>query len=52
VYIPFDNVPMGVTSDHITPGRFVPLTDAWNVADSPAFNEAEEGATFIVSGPL
>ena len=52
VYIPFDNVPMGVTRDHITPGTFVPLTDAWNVADSPAFSEAEEGVTFIARGLL
>jgi hypothetical protein len=52
VYDPSTNVPIGVTRDHITPGTFVPLTTASNVADSPAFKDDEDGVTFIVTGLL
>jgi len=52
VYNPFTNVPIGVTRDHITPGTFVPLTDASKVADSPAFRDVEDGVTLIVRGLL
>jgi hypothetical protein len=52
VYTPFTNVPIGVTRAHITPGTFVPLTDASNVADSPALRDADEGVSFIVMGLL
>ena len=52
VYNPFTNVPIGVTRDQITPGTFVPLTDASNVADSPAFRDVEDGVTLIVTGLL
>ena len=52
VYTPFTNVPIGVTRVHITPGTFVPLTDASNVADSPALRDADEGVSFIVMGLL
>jgi hypothetical protein len=50
VYNPFANVPIGVTRVHITPGTLVPLTEALNVTDSPAFKDAEDGVRFIVMG--
>jgi hypothetical protein len=50
VYIPLITVPIGGTRDHVTPCTFVPLTEAVNVADSPAFKDADEGVTFIAMG--
>ena len=50
VYNPLINVPIGGIRDHVTSGTFVPLTNASNVADSPAFRDAEEGVRFIVTG--
>ena len=50
VYNPLINVPIGGIRDQITAGTFVPLTNASNVADSPAFTDAEEGVRFIATG--
>ena len=52
VYNPFAKVPIGVTRDHTTADKFVLLTKALNVTDSPAFKDAEDGVTLIVTGLL
>jgi len=50
VYDPLINVPIGGSRDQVTPVRLVPLTDAWNCTDSPAFRDAEGGARYIAKG--
>jgi hypothetical protein len=49
VYDPLINVPIGGSRDQVTPGTFVPFTNALNVADSPAFRDVEEGVMLIAT---
>ena len=41
-------VPVGGITDHRTPLRNVPVTDASNLAVCPAWSDAEDGATVIL----
>ena len=45
LYIPFAIVPTGGLTDQLTEVLYVPPIDAWNVADSPAPIEIEDGVT-------
>jgi hypothetical protein len=37
------SVPIAGKIDHVTPGTFVPRTEAWKDVDPPADSDAEEG---------
>jgi hypothetical protein len=42
------SVPIAGKIDHVTPGTFVPRTDAWKGVDPPADRDAEEGVIAMV----
>ena len=44
------SVPIAGTIDHVTPGRFVPRTDASKGVDPPADRDADEGVMKTVIG--